>query len=65
MDLPKDATVNIGASDSKIIQRWYKEHQDDPWPSVVTYLSSYDDCIKDFEIDRIKYKFLYMCDHCL
>ena len=61
MDLPKDAT---GASDSKIMQRWYREHQDDPWPLVVTYLSCYDNGIKDFEIDRIKCKFLYMCDHC-
>lgn len=57
MDLAKDAT---GASGSKIIQRWYREHQDDPWPLVVAYLSCFDDCF-----DRIKYKSLYICDHCL
>ena len=62
MDLPKCAT---GASDSKIIQTWYREHRDDPWPLVVAHLSCYDDYTKDFEIDRIKCKFLYMCDHCL
>ena len=59
----KDANTNIGAM---AIQRWYAHNQSDPWPSIVAHLLSYNnEHDKEFEIDRISCKFLYMCDHCL
>ena len=63
LDLPEHLTVKIGTDDSKVFRRWYKHNQDDPWPLIVEYLSNCDHSAKDFEIDRIKYKFLFLCDH--
>ena len=65
MDLRKEdaTTATVISDDSRIIQRWYKQHQDDPWPLVAAHLSYYDnDCL---ELDKIKYNFLYMHNHCL
>ena len=62
-DLRKDATNR--ASDNKIFQWWYIQNRDDPWPLIVTHLSSYDNSTKEFEINKIKYNFLYLCDHCI
>lgn len=75
-DLTKDvaivtagvATVTGGVDvvgDDVHIKRWYERNQKDPWPSVIKFLSCYD-CSEDFqiEIDSLKYKFLYLCDHC-
>ena len=65
-DLREDATIDVvGASDNKIFQWWYRQNRDDPWPLIVTHLSSYDNSSKEFEIDKIKYNFLYLCDHCI
>ena len=65
LDLPKHLTTNIGtaADDIKVFRRWYKHNENDPWPMIVGYLSQCDHSDKDFEIDRIKYKFLFLCDH--
>ena len=61
-DIKEDATAtNSPTNDSKIIQKWYKQHQNDPWPLVVEHLSYYDNnCL---ELDRIKYNFLCMHHH--
>lgn len=63
MDLTKDVTSSVTNNRAKVMQRWYSVNKNDPWPSVVSHLSCCDDT-KCFEVDTLKYKYLFMCDHC-
>lgn len=65
VDLPERLTTNIGTDDSKVFRRWYIINANDPWPMIVRHLSNCEHSAKDFEIDRIKYNFLFLCDHYL
>ena len=62
-DIAAVAITNSDPGDTTMIKGWYQNNQDDPWPKILAFLSCYD-YNEHYEIDKIKYKFLYMCDHC-
>jgi len=42
-------------SDESIIQLWFKNNRDDPWPFVITSLSNYEDTkVTEYIIDKLK-----------
>jgi len=42
-------------SDESIIQLWFKNNRDDPWPFVITSLLNYEDTkVTEYIIDKLK-----------
>jgi len=42
-------------SDESIVQLWFKNNRDDPWPFVITSLSNYEDTkVTEYIVDKLK-----------
>lgn len=64
--LLKDFKKNIQSeealdSDEHIVQVWFEENCDDPWPFIVTSLSNYK-CsdLTEYTVDRLKHDMCYV-----
>lgn len=57
--LRKNKTDDTSLKD--IIQEWFEQNKEDPWPRIIEALNTYEDC--DDVIRDIEKKQLFMCDH--